>query len=117
MSKLISTLMTVFFVVAAAIMLVNILKPVEPTNFTGYLVAKEYVPAHMSNQTVAPVRAAGVVIVPHPIHVHRTPPKPHRISAKWYWYVANKYEVVELQVDSARFNTHLCGEVVTILKP
>lgn len=77
-------------------------------NFIGYIVAKEYTPAHMSNEAGRTISYA--LIVPY----IPPSPKPHQIESKFIWYVANKYEVLAFSVDTAKFNAKILGEKVTL---
>ena len=78
--------------------------------FTGYLVAKEYTPEHMSNESEKTVSYA--TIVPYVTHVN--PPPPHKVDAKWVWYIANKNEIICKAVNKDVFDTKKCGEKITV---
>jgi hypothetical protein len=80
----------------------------EKEIFTGFIVAKEYTPEHMSNQGSYPVSYAVVV----PIIAH--PPAPHKVYAEWVWFVANRDCVIRRCVSKEMFNTKKCGEKVTV---
>ncbi len=80
----------------------------EPKTFKGYIVCKEYVPEHMSNET--PPRYNYAAVVPHPVIVHQTPP--HKVEAEYVWYLANKYEVKSFRVNKGLFNKYKCGTLI-----
>jgi hypothetical protein len=82
----------------------------ENETFTGYLVAKEYTPEHMSNETPKTISYAGVIIVPKPVQ----PPPPYKVDAKWVWFIANKDEVITKNVSEKMFHTKKCGDIVTV---
>lgn len=79
--------------------------------FTGYLVAKEFTPEHMSNENVKTISYAGYV----PIVPHITPaPAPHKVDAEWTWFIANRNEVIQKCVSQEMFDTKKCGDKVTV---
>lgn len=75
--------------------------------FTGYLVAKEYTPEHMSTEPSETVSFA--IVVPRPVV---TPPR--KVHEKWVWYVANKDGVRSYEVTPCRFHTKKCGDKITM---
>lgn len=83
----------------------------ENEKFTGYLVAKEYTPEHMSNETPEKVIYASV-IVPRIVTPHVS--KPHKVDAKYVWYIANKDIILSREVSYQMFNTRKCGDKITI---
>jgi hypothetical protein len=82
----------------------------KPKTFTGYLVAKEYTPQHMSNENERTVSYSVFI----PTVVHNNPPPPHKVNSSFVWYVANKHQVISKNVDSLRFDTKKCGQLVTV---
>ncbi len=80
----------------------------KKTNFQGYLVAKEYTPEHMSDESVETYSYA-VVAVPNNYHPSS---KPHKIEAEWVWYIADKYGVDRVNVHPNQFNTKKLGDFV-----
>lgn len=81
--------------------------------FTGYLVAKEYTPAHMSNEKSKTVTFSSFAYVPT-VPIHPSSSKPRKISEKWVWYIANKREVIQKQVSKKLFYSKKCGDKITI---
>jgi hypothetical protein len=80
--------------------------------FTGYIVAKEYTPEHMSNESEETISYAGFVpVIPH--HVTR-PPAPRKVDAKWIWFIANRCGVIQKCVSQQMFDTKKCGDKVTV---
>ena len=81
----------------------------EKEIFTGFIVAKEYTPEHMSDQGVQTMSYAisVPVIVSHP-------PAPHKVYAEWVWFVANRDCTIRRSVSREMFNTKKCGEKVTV---
>ncbi len=82
----------------------------ENETFTGYLVAKEYTPEHMSNKSEKTISYA-IVIVPTRV---APPPAPHKVDAKWVWFIANRNEVIQKYVSQEMFDTKKCGDKVTV---
>ena len=85
----------------------------EEKPFTGYLVHKEYVKYHMSNESPKITYEAslfGIVVVPH---VHRPSQKPKFVPSEWKFYVANKYGVRTFKVDSLTYLKYKCGTRMT----
>ena len=82
----------------------------ESETFTGYIVAKEYTPEHMSNESAKTISYAAVIITP------RVPPRtpPHKVDAKWVWFIANKNRVIQKRVSQQMFDTKKCGDKVTV---
>ena len=82
-----------------------------PTDFTGYIVAKEYTPGHMCHDDVKTVSYA-VVHVPI---VHHTTTHTHTWQPSTFiWFVANKNDIEQFSVDSVLFHSRKCGENVTM---
>ena len=76
--------------------------------FTGYVVCKEYVPAHMDNQEPKTTQEAGIVYVPVVV-AHHTP---ELIKSQWFVYVANKDAVRQFEVDSVRYlHIKICQKI------
>lgn len=68
-------------------------------DFDGIVVCKEYIPAHMDNESPKVTQEASIVIPAHPIvvpHRHR----PIKIKSQFIVYAGNKYGVVKFNVDS-----------------
>lgn len=113
MKKFIKFLIVVFFIVMIA--LFTDCKPKSRT-ITGYLVAKEFIPKHMSNQPELIVNYSIVMPARAPIVTpHNSNSPVMLIKSKWVWYVANKYGVYVNEVDSNIFHTKCCGDTLTIL--
>lgn len=74
----------------------------------GYIVAKEYVPKHMSDVPARPVRYAAYF----PVVVPRLTKTPQQIPSVWTVWVANRYYTEQVQVDSASFYRLKCGQKV-----
>jgi hypothetical protein len=81
----------------------------ENETFTGYLVAKEYTPEHMSDKKVKTYSYSVIVVPPRPAS-----PSPTKVKEKWVWFIANKNMVLERRVTKQLFNTKKCGDKVTI---
>jgi uncharacterized membrane protein len=84
----------------------------ERTSFEGYLVCKEYTEPRMSNQSekVHNYAIMSTHFTPRPVVIHHTPP--HYINAKYVWYLANKKEVISINVNKKMFNKHKCGTFI-----
>lgn len=68
----------------------------------GYIVCKEHVLQHMSNESAHAVTEASMVYIPvsHPVH---TPP--HLIEDDFIVYVANKQGVYDIHVSQKTFQS------------
>jgi len=84
----------------------------KPEQFSGFVVCKEYTPAHMSNK--APMTIQQAVFIPYH-HVHSRP-APHRIASRWTIWVANKHATHTLRVDSLTYTRIELGQRFTIHK-
>lgn len=82
------------------------IQPRQP--FVGYLVCKEYVKHHMSNEEPNIIQQA-VVFVPRIPHR----PKPKQIPSEWKFYVANKYGTKCFNVDSMTYLKCNIGDKLT----
>lgn len=78
--------------------------------FTGYVVCKEYTPQHMSYVAAKSIQEA-TIYIPHVTVVPKRPP--HLEKSKWVLYVANKYTVKAISVDSILFINTKLGSKVT----
>ena len=102
--------------ISLIILVVLVLGACEPPKhlkIVGYLVAKEIVPQHMSNETPNPISVAYVpVYVPH---IPAPQPAPHKVDRQLVWYVANKQGTNRIVVaDSMRFASKHLGDTVHI---
>lgn len=76
----------------------------------------------MSNETPTPVSYGATFSHPtfHPaVHImmmnnHAHNSSTHKVEAAWYWYIANKKEVVCKKVTEDLFNTKKKGDDVTV---
>ena len=85
----------------------------ENENFTGYLVAKEYTPERMCCDDTKTICYAGFTPVYRPVVVPHT----HHHSkqeAQYYWYLANKNEVIKKAVTSKLFYSKKVGTKITM---
>lgn len=95
--------------IAATILLVACER--ERKDFTGYVVGKEFVKHHMSDEaTDAAVECT--VIVP-PMGVHKKP-EPVFMPTLWILYVANKSGVIAHKTDSINYMVYSCGSRITV---
>ena len=81
----------------------------ENEKFTGYLVAKEYTPERMCCDDTKTICYAGYVHVPV-VHQHHH----SKQEAQYYWYLANKNEVIKKAVTSKLFYSKKVGTKITI---
>lgn len=77
----------------------------ESQPFVGYLVCKEHIKHHMSNEEPKIIQQA-VVIIPRP-HVRK---KPKHVPSEWKFYVANKYGTRCFNVDSMTYLKYNIGD-------
>lgn len=82
----------------------------ENEKFTGYLVAKEYTPERMCCDDTKTICYAGYVHVPRVVHQHHH----SKQEAQYYWYLANKNEVIKKAVTSKLFYSKKVGTKITI---
>lgn len=80
---------------------------------TGFLVHKEYIKHHLSNETPKVVYEASMVYVPRVPIVHRRS-RPCHIPSEWKFYVANKRGVWCFNVDSLTYQKFKCGDRITM---
>ena len=93
-----------------AIALIALLTSCESQPFTGFLVCKEQVKHHMSNERPKIIQQA-VIVVPRPA-IHRS--KPRHIPSEWKFYVANKYGTRCFNVDSMTYQRYKVGDRITM---
>lgn len=77
----------------------------ESQPFVGYLVCKEYVKHHMSNEEPMIIQQAAVIF-PRP-YVRK---KPKHVPTEWKFYVANKYGTRCFNVDSMTYLKYNIGD-------
>ena len=85
----------------------------ESEKITGYLVAKEYTPERMCCDGTKTICYAGFTPVSRPVVVPHTHHH-SKISAEYYWFIANKNEVVKKRVSSNLFYSKKLGTKVTM---
>jgi len=90
----------------ALLFLTALLSGCDPEPFHGYLVAKEYTPGHMCHDGTRTYSYAYVPVVVVHHHVWKYP--------EWNWFIANRSGVRCVRVDSATFNTRMCGDTLTL---
>lgn len=79
---------------------------------TGYIVAKEYTPEHMSNESEKVTSYASLLYVP--IHVPHASSHPHKVAESYVWYVANKNKTRRFRVSKGLFFSKKCGSKVVM---
>lgn len=82
--------------------------------FRGFLVHKECIKYHMSNERPKVIQEAslfGVVVNPH---LFRTRRKPKLIPSEWRFYVANRNGVYLFKVDSLTYLKYKCGDRIVM---
>lgn len=82
----------------------------ESRPFVGYLVCKEYIKHHMSNEQSKLIQEAslfGVAVNPHMLRKRR---EPKLIPSEWRFYVANKYGTRCFNVDSMTYLKYNLGD-------
>ena len=82
--------------------------------FIGYIVSKEYVPSHMSNET--PTSYVEASYMPHymPHVVIITHSSPRKVNEKYTLFVANKENVQAFHVDKQTFNHYKIMDKVKV---
>ena len=83
----------------------------EHKPFKGILVCKEYIQSHMSDEEPIVSQEASFVKMPY-VPVRR--PIPYDIPSKWRFYVANKWGVRSVEVDSLKYLQFKIGDKITI---
>lgn len=78
----------------------------------GYLVHKEYVKYHMSNEKPKIIHEAALFGYVHVPVVRRHRSKPKLIPSEWKFYVGNKYGVRQFNVDSLTYIRFKCGDKI-----
>ena len=78
------------------------------TTFNGYIVGKDYIPAGQCHDNRTIYNYCGIIVVPHPPHVHKQEPD------EYIWYIANKHEVRNINVSKQNFNKKSCGDKVKL---
>lgn len=78
----------------------------------GYLVHKEYVKYHMSNEEPKILHEASLLGVVHVPVIPRHRPTPKFVPSEWKFYVGNKYGVRQFQVDSMTYLRFKCGDKI-----
>jgi hypothetical protein len=93
-------------------LLSTLISCVDPNEkFTGYIVAKDYTPEHMSDKSSKTISYSGLIILPHTVY-HK--PQPRKIPEKWVFHIANKHETISKCVSEKVFNSKKCGDKITI---
>ncbi len=84
----------------------------EDKPIRGFVVAKEYTPGHMDNEHAKHVEEA--TFVPHVpiVYVHHH--EPEFVPSKFTLYVANRYSVYDINVDSLTYIKTKVGQRITI---
>lgn len=82
----------------------------ESRPFVGYLVCKEYVKHHMSNERPNVIQQAIVVPVNPALYTTR---RPKHIPSEWKFYVANKFSTRCFNVDSITYLKYNLGDKLT----
>lgn len=84
----------------------------EDKPIRGFVVAKEYIPGHMDNEYPKHIEEA--TFVPHVpmVYVHHHEPK--FVPSEFTLYVANRYRVYHINVDSLTYITTKVGQRITI---
>ena len=85
----------------------------ESEKITGYLVAKEYTPERMCCDGTKTICYAGFTPVSRPVVVPHTHHH-SKISAEYYWFIANKNEVIKKRVSSKLFYSKKLGTKVVM---
>lgn len=95
--------------------LIGVLISCQPSMIKGFVVAKEYVPRHMDDDQDVRIVEASVVphVVTRPIVV------PHRhtpvlVPAKFTLFVANRYNVYNVEVDSLTYIQTKVGQRIVL---
>lgn len=78
--------------------------PEEPHTYKGFIVHKEYVPAHMSNETPQTTQQASYMPIIH------TAQSPHYVGSAWAMWVANKEDTRIVHTDSLTWTQYQCGQ-------
>jgi hypothetical protein len=85
----------------------------ESEKITGYLVAKEYTPERMCCDDTKTICYAGFTPVSRPVVVPHTHHHSKR-SDEYYWFIANKNEVIKKRVSPKLFYSKKLGTKVTM---
>lgn len=78
----------------------------EYGSFTGYLVAKEYIPEHYEDEYP---KSVYFFVMPY---VHKKPRE--LIKEQYIWYIANKDKILRRSVDKDDFHSKELGEKITL---
>ena len=89
--------------------LIALLTSCESQPFTGFLVCKEYIKHHMSNERPKVIQQAVVHV---PVFPRRS--KPKHVPSEWRFYVANKYGTRFFKVDSMTYQRFKVGDRITM---
>ena len=90
------------------LLLIAILGIREEQPFTGYVVGKEYIPAHLDNENPLSIHECIWIPVTPPVKI------PQRVRSRFIIHVANKDALKHIDVDSMYFVARRCGEKITI---
>ena len=80
--------------------LIGVLISCQPSMIKGFVVAKEYVPRHMDDDQDVRIVEASVV--------------PHIVPAKFTLFVANRYNVYDVEVDSLTYIQTKVGQRIVL---
>ena len=87
---------------------------IEDYSYYGYIVHKECIKHHMSNETPKVINEASLLSYVHVPYI----PRPHRraepkyIPTEFAFYIGNKHGVYRHQVDSLNYLKFKCGDFV-----
>ena len=93
------------------IILLLVLSSCTNNPFIGYIVCKEYVPTHMSNEK--PTRYVEASYMPHCIIIINNP-APHKINETYFLFVANKDDVKGILVSKKVFDHYKIGTKIKV---
>ena len=80
----------------------------------GYVVCKEHVLEHMSNEDARVISEASMIYIPVTPQVHSTPPS--RVPEKYIIYVANKQCIRDIHVSPKTFKMFKLADKVKVFE-
>lgn len=93
----------------------------SPPTCTGYVVYKEYTPAHYGTNNRKIYYEAGFIVPTATTASTMSSARRARerreskyFPSKWVLYVANQYDVHQFSVDSLLYVTNKCGDKITL---
>lgn len=95
-----------------AILLIVCTISCENNPYIGYIVCKEYIPEHLSNEK--PTKYVEASYVPHVIIISHT--SPHKINEEYVFYIANKESIKRINVTKESFNYYKIKDKVKVYK-